>query len=755
MSNDTESAAGSRPITEKDKVVSELKKGIKLTKIRGRKPFERTYKLDDDAVYLEWAPTRKSPNDNRLYLKDIKEVRVGTETDTFKKYKKELHEDRCLSFIFPGNNKTLDLVAPHAESAILVVKGIRGLRKQLMKVDVHSKRKKFIHEHFEKADKDGDQTVDFLEACELLTQLNIKVDKAWVKSLFQKSMKDQSEGKHKRDYVMDEDEFVVFYDVLTRRPEIVELFKRYDFGGDEIFLTLDEFKNFVCTEQRKTDVNDAWLEKMVETFEPDEQLAKASLLSCDGFKFFLQSKENSLMNPLHTTIYQDMTKPLSDYFIASSHNTYLLEDQLKGPSSTEAYIRALRLGCKCVELDCWDGSDGEPIIYHGYTLTSKIKFQDVIEVINKYAFVASDYPVILSIENHCSVPQQAIMAKYMVDIFGDKLYTKPVTKEMTKLPSPEDLKGKILVKGKKLKEAVKEDDDGEVSDEDEAADMDDDEVKKNVQSKEKKKLKLAKELSDLVVLCKSVHFSSFEHTRENYSFYEMSSFGESKALSLAKESAPDYIKHNQLQLSRTYPGGIRTNSSNYNPQTLWNAGCQIVALNYQTSGDEMDLYLGKFKQNGNCGYILKPSILTSPKTTFDPENPGDESRCLLKIKVISGQQLPKISSEIIDPYVKVYIYGASCDWNEAKTEVVHDNGFNPKWDETLEFDIKVPELAMVRFLVRDYERIGTNEFIGQYTIPMTSMQQGYHHIPLLSKVGEPLLPASLFVNVSITPAKKT
>ena len=69
-------------------------------------------------------------------------------------------------------------------------------------------------------------------------------------------------------------------------------------------------------------------------------------------------------------------------------------------------------------MDCWDGKDGEPIIYHGYTLTSRIKFRDVISVVNKYAFVASPYPVILSIENHCSIDQQKKMAKYLVDILG-------------------------------------------------------------------------------------------------------------------------------------------------------------------------------------------------------------------------------------------------------------------------------------------------------------------------------------------------
>jgi hypothetical protein len=44
-----------------------------------------------------------------------------------------------------------------------------------------------------------------------------------------------------------------------------------------------------------------------------------------------------------------MRHPLTHYFISSSHNTYLLEDQLKGPSSVEGYIRALGNGCRCVK----------------------------------------------------------------------------------------------------------------------------------------------------------------------------------------------------------------------------------------------------------------------------------------------------------------------------------------------------------------------------------------------------------------------
>lgn len=65
----------------------------------------------------------------------------------------------------------------------------------------------------------------------------------------------------------------------------------------------------------------------------------------------------------------------------SSHNTYLLSNQLTGKSSLQAYINAFKKGVKCVELDCWDGKDGEPVVYHGHTLTSKIYFKDILECV--------------------------------------------------------------------------------------------------------------------------------------------------------------------------------------------------------------------------------------------------------------------------------------------------------------------------------------------------------------------------------------
>ncbi|XP_038137765.1 1-phosphatidylinositol 4,5-bisphosphate phosphodiesterase eta-2a isoform X1 [Cyprinodon tularosa] len=216
--------------------------------------------------------------------------------------------------------------------------------------------------------------------------------------------------------------------------------------------------------------------EIINKFEPCSENQKQGVLGIDGFTNYMRSPAGDIFNPEHYNVSQDMNQPLCNYFIASSHNTYLMGDQLMSQSRVDMYAWVLQAGCRCVEVDCWDGQDGEPIVHHGYTLTSKILFRDVIETINKYAFIKTDYPVILSIENHCSVPQQKKMAQYLVEILGDKLDVSTVkADESGRLPSPESLRGKILVKGKKLPPNIDENaEEGDVSDEDSADEMEDD-----------------------------------------------------------------------------------------------------------------------------------------------------------------------------------------------------------------------------------------------------------------------------------------
>lgn len=104
------------------------------------------------------------------------------------------------------------------------------------------------------------------------------------------------------------------------------------------------------------------------------------------------------------------------------------------------------------------------------------------------------------------------------------LYATPYPVDLKELPSPESLVGKILVKGKKLPETVEknDDNDGEVTDEDEASQINDPSVKeKMAEKKGGKKLKLAKELSDLVVICQSVHFKGFLESEKGLNIIQM------------------------------------------------------------------------------------------------------------------------------------------------------------------------------------------------------------------------------------------
>ncbi|XP_043929391.1 1-phosphatidylinositol 4,5-bisphosphate phosphodiesterase beta-2-like [Protopterus annectens] len=197
------------------------------------------------------------------------------------------------------------------------------------------------------------------------------------------------------------------------------------------------------------------LEKELQDVRRQNELGKGQL-SPEGMIWFLCGSENSIVAPEKLLVTQDMTQPLPHYFVNSSHNTYLTAGQFSGISSPEMYRQTLLSGCRCVELDCWKGKppEEEPIITHGFTMTTEILFKEVIEAIAESAFKVSQYPVVLSFENHVdSAKQQAKMADYCRNIFGDMLLIDLLDKYPLKagsaMPSPQELLGKILIKNKK------------------------------------------------------------------------------------------------------------------------------------------------------------------------------------------------------------------------------------------------------------------------------------------------------------------
>merc|ERR1719193_611802 len=247
---------------------------------------------------------------------------------------------------------------------------------------------------------------------------------------------------------LNQEQFHAFYHKLAERPILREIFNEFA-GANSESLSLAEFKAFLV-EKQAMNVGDANVIDLINRYEPEQKKKEQHTLSYNGFRRYIQSPHSDVLSELARgdSKYQDMNLPLQNYWIASSHNTYLQGDQLQSKSSVDAYKRVLVSGCKCVELDCWDGSDGEPTIYHGHTLTAAIKFEDVINALREYGFKASDCPVIISIENHCSIEQQNRMAAIMKEVLGNQLYV--ISDRKAPLLSPHVLRNKFVIKAKTL-----------------------------------------------------------------------------------------------------------------------------------------------------------------------------------------------------------------------------------------------------------------------------------------------------------------
>jgi hypothetical protein len=498
---------------------------------------------------------------------------------------------------------------------------------------------------------------------------------------------------------------------------------------------------------------------------------------------------------------QDMTKPMTHYLINSSYNTYLSGHQLIGESSVELYSFGLLRGYRLVELDCYDGVEEKgPKITHGYTLCSNIYLKGVLIAIKKCAFITSNYPVILSIENHCNKKFQDIMGEMFLSILVD-LFILDSENPPSNYPSPYELREKFIIKcgrpriyrkfnvdqtnnqsieinikniqvnnkmkylHEKIKDQLSQKDTS--NDSDFKADNPETEKifneiiknSKSLKSKESeivdlKKLKKKErnvENSKMAVSCGMLgtKLQLKNLIENNYQPWDYITITEDKTNKFGKniETRKNLINYTSKSFGKSYP--LKMDSSNLDPTKCWLHGMQIAAINAQSLNDDNLLinYIF-FKQNKGFGYVMKPENLINPELMdYEYKLKGN-----LKLKffgaqnlhlLLSAHNLPRDNSDKIK--IQTYIIGSYLDDDNQKFEKTIENNFlNPLFtDEVYTFNIYETNFTFVFIKLFFKEKV-----IGRAVIPLSFMSKGLRNIPIYDNLCREFLESILIFHVS-------
>ncbi|KAF2147670.1 phosphoinositide-specific phospholipase C [Myriangium duriaei CBS 260.36] len=467
----------------------------------------------------------------------------------------------------------------------------------------------------------------------------------------------------------------------------------------------------------------------------------------------------------------DRSYSLPEYFISSSHNTYLIANQLYGSSAASAYETALRTGSRCIEIDAWDNKDNpeEPKVTHGYTLVSNIPFRAVCETIRDMVDREAEQqvdarayragPILVSLENHCGAQGQLRLVQIMRQVFEDRLLSKAVRDKGT-----EEQHGGEPVKlselGSKIALIVEyyfpdAEPPEDSSDED---DMKDEQHRQEREHNEQAKKNagatvIIPELAELGVYAQSVKPRDntwFEQAGElkDGPHHHLINVSESALSALLPAAAQQIGRHNSQHLMRVFPKGTRISSQNLDVIPFWGIGAQICALNWQTFGTPMQLNEALF--SGTDGYVLKPAALRAGGS--GKLSTGRKQRLRLHVGGATDLPVPEDKREDVKPYLTcTLIHPDTLDADKQEkrktkpykhhklTGLLHKGDSSPStdpiWDDMLEWDFEENELVFLRLLIKSDDSYARNPIYAVSAVRLLYVQPGWNFIRMLDLKG--------------------
>ena len=289
------------------------------------------------------------------------------------------------------------------------------------------------------------------------------------------------------------------------------------------------------------------------------------------------------------------------------------------------------------------------------------------------------------------------------------------------------------------------------------------EIATRFKEKKRRVQPISKSLSELTLL-HSCNYRTWIKSMETPN-WTVHNFPDQKIVKIAEEGKEEWTKiveFNKNHFTRAYPP---SSSRNYNPLLPWAMGCQFASMNF-TRNQFMLVNDGRFRENGNTGYVLKPEYLCSDSLGDLDDAMGCHRPRKVSIRILSGFYLPKsmdtnpgIQKRTINPFVVVTMYDGSpaslLPLPTFSSRVVKGNGLNPVWNETeaASFTCLNPALGIVSFTVYDHDDVSKKDlFIGSAAVPIRCIREGYRCISLFdsnnSRSGAMKF-SSLFVEVKI------